>query len=118
MPRLYRCRTSKSEVAKLTGCQPPLPLWPSLLPRWSAEVWPGGKGLVMLEYGMGRHSQLMRWGLPHAPGSPSAQEPAETAIWHRDLWNRDPDDLEPKRRCLIILDSFAHADGPEAALRD
>jgi putative SOS response-associated peptidase YedK len=55
----------------------------------------------------------MRWGLPPAPGSAHPNEPLETAIWHRDIWNRDPDLLKPASRCLIILDSFAHADGPE-----
>lgn len=113
MPKLYYCRTSKSEVARLTGAAPPLPLWPSLLPRWSAEVWPGRKGLIVREFGRGRFSEPMRWGLPHAEGRPHASGPRTTAIWHRDLWRQNPALLGPAQRCLIILDSFAHADGPK-----
>lgn len=115
VPKLYHCRTSKSEVARLTGAAPPLPLWPSFFPGWSAEVWPGRKGLVVREYAMGRFCDPMRWGLPHAAGSPDANEPRPTAIWHRDLWRHDPALLGPAQRCLIILDSFTHADGPSGA---
>lgn len=115
MAKLYHCRTSKSEVARLTGAAPPLPLWPSFFRGWSAEVWPGRKGLVVREYAMGRFCDPMRWGLPHAPGSPDANEPHPTAIWHRDLWRHDPALLGTERRCLIILDSFTHADGPAGA---
>lgn len=64
---------------------------------------------------MGRFCDPMRWGLPHVPESPQANEPRPTAIWHRDLWRYDPALLGPAQRCLIILDSFTHADGPKGA---
>lgn len=115
MPKLYRCRTSKSEAARLTGAHGPLPLWPSLFPQWSAELWPGRRGLVVREIGLARIAQPMRWGLPHLPGSPDAKKPRETCIWHREIWSYGAELLKPANRCLIILDSFAHADGPEGA---
>ena len=113
LPKLYRCRTGLAEVAALVPAEAPLRGLRPTPPRWSAELWPNRIGLVVREWQRGRIIEPMRWGLPRPPGTPLSKEPPRTCFWHRDPDLYAADLLAPANRCLIILDSFAHADGPE-----
>lgn len=102
MVALYRCRTSLKEVAAMFAADAPDHA------EWSAEVWPGRKGLAVIMDGGRRAIVAMKWGLPssHLGLSALAKGLGPTA-WFRELWPKRSELLAPNHRCLIVMEEFA-----------
>ncbi|MBY8823448.1 SOS response-associated peptidase family protein [Sphingomonas colocasiae] len=109
MTALYRCRTALSEVAGLFEADAP--------PQadWSAELWPGRTGLIVRSANAGRVVETMKWGIAGNIADGTRGRPPATTLWFRELFPSRPDWLDPERRCLIIMDSFACPEGPAGA---
>lgn len=101
MVALYRCRTSLREVSQAFDAAAPLQA------DWRGEIWPGQTGLVInLENGR-RVISAMTWGLPARGPEPFPETRPASTIWFRELWEKNRPLLEPRQRCLIVLEAFA-----------
>lgn len=109
MTKLYRCRTSLSEVAVQFAAATPE------CATWSAEVWPRRAGLIVRQKGSDRVAGPMIWGVPRERLISRAAGAEVTAVWFQELHRTQYEWLDPARRCLIVLDSFAYPEGSAGA---
>jgi putative SOS response-associated peptidase YedK len=119
MCNLYKTRKSVEEIARLFNAD----IAPDLLAaNLAEEVFPGLPGLVVRERDAGRVVERMIWGWPlvtrdmkeraAATGKDPRPKPVNNA---RDVtsgfWRSAA--INPARRCLIPVETFAEAEGPK-----
>lgn len=109
MTVLYRCRTSLSEVSATFRATAPSAA------DWSAEVWPGRRGLVVHESGGMRRVAAMSWGVRDWSSEAGLRKDHRSSAWFRELYPSRVELLALERRCMIVVDAFAYPEGPSGA---
>lgn len=103
MTSLIRARGATSEITRLFDADADFEL------RWRDVIWPGDCALVVTEEGGGRRLSALRWSLPAlAFGRPVPAKQRGT-LFVGDLVDGGRLDAPDRlRRCLIVLEAFAH----------